>query len=146
MMRIGPTGEAAVMLLPITLTFAAAAATGNVVLAGRIVPIRLQDKVLLGDGGQPLLLARTRAHANLPESAPSVLMRTGHHGRRIRREPDRACDRDGSPDVEPEARGWRHADLGSVAHAGDMGAGAGVEPPFAGSHPDADQSGADRLG
>jgi uncharacterized membrane protein YecN with MAPEG domain len=58
------------MLWPITLTFAAA--IGNDVLAGPIVPIRLQDKVLLGDGGQPLLLARTRAHANFVEYAPFV--------------------------------------------------------------------------
>jgi uncharacterized membrane protein YecN with MAPEG domain len=60
------------MLWPITLTFAAA--IGNDVLAGPIVPIRLQDKVLLGDGGQPLLLARTRAHANFVEYAPFVLI------------------------------------------------------------------------
>lgn len=65
------------MLLPITLSFAAAAAIGNVALAGRIVPLRLKDKVLLGDGGQPLLLARTRAHANFVEYAPFVLILMG---------------------------------------------------------------------
>lgn len=62
------------MLLPITLTFAAAAAIGNLVLAMRIVRIRFKDRVLLGDGGQALLLARTRAQANFVEYTPFVLI------------------------------------------------------------------------
>jgi uncharacterized membrane protein YecN with MAPEG domain len=37
----------------------------------------VQDKVLLGDGGQPLLLARTRAHANFVEYALLVLILMG---------------------------------------------------------------------
>ena len=39
------------MLLPVTLTVAAAAGIGNVVLAMRIVQLRLKGKVLIGDGG-----------------------------------------------------------------------------------------------
>jgi len=65
------------MLLPITLTTAAGAAIGNLILAYSIVRVRMKDKILLGDGGQPLLLARTRAQANFAEYAPFVLILMG---------------------------------------------------------------------
>lgn len=61
------------MPLPITLTTAAALALVNTWLAFRIVRLRMRDKVLLGDGGDPLLHARTRAQANLVEYAPFAL-------------------------------------------------------------------------
>ena len=62
------------MLLPVTLTIAAAAAAINLWLALRIVPGRMKGKVLLGDGGDAALLARQRAHANFTEYAPFVLI------------------------------------------------------------------------
>lgn len=65
------------MLLPVTLTVAAAAGIGNVVLAMRIVQLRLKGKVLIGDGGDERLLARTRAQANFVEYTPFVLILTG---------------------------------------------------------------------
>lgn len=65
------------MILPITLTIAGAAAILNVWLAARTVPMRLKGKVLHGDGGNPLLLRRMRAHANFIEYAPFVLILMG---------------------------------------------------------------------
>ncbi|HXH15169.1 MAG TPA: MAPEG family protein [Sphingomonas sp.] len=65
------------MILPVTLTIAAAAAVVNLWLAFRIVPIRLKDKVLLGDNGDTLLQGRMRAHANFTEYAPFILILLG---------------------------------------------------------------------
>ncbi|MEH3045821.1 MAPEG family protein [Sphingomonas adhaesiva] len=62
------------MLLPITLTIAAACAAINLWLALRVVPGRVRGKVLLGDGGSEALLAVQRAHANFTEYAPFVLI------------------------------------------------------------------------
>ena len=62
------------MLLPVTLTIAAAAAVIALWLALRISRIRYTDKVTMGDEGQPLLTARMRAHANFAENAPFVLI------------------------------------------------------------------------
>jgi|CoawatStandDraft_6_1074263.scaffolds.fasta_scaffold12053_4 uncharacterized membrane protein YecN with MAPEG domain len=62
------------LILPITLTIAAAAAVINLWLAFRIVPTRLKDKVLLGDAGDQRLAARMRAHANFAEYAPFILI------------------------------------------------------------------------
>ncbi len=65
------------MILPVTLTIAAAATIVNLWLAFRIVPIRLKDKVLLGDNGDALLQGRMRAHANFTEYAPFILILMG---------------------------------------------------------------------
>lgn len=65
------------MILPVTLTIAAAATIVNLWLAFRIVPMRLKDKVLIGDDGNPRLQARMRAHANFTEYAPFVLILMG---------------------------------------------------------------------
>ncbi|RXD03524.1 MAPEG family protein [Sphingomonas sp. UV9] len=65
------------MILPVTLTIAAAAAVVNLWLAFRIVTIRLKDKVLLGDNGDTLLQGRMRAHANFTEYAPFILILLG---------------------------------------------------------------------
>jgi uncharacterized membrane protein YecN with MAPEG domain len=65
------------VILPVTLTIAAAAAVVNLWLAFRIVPIRLKDKVLLGDNGDALLQGRMRAHANFTEYAPFILILMG---------------------------------------------------------------------
>ncbi len=62
------------MILPITLTIAGAAAIVNIWLAVRIATIRVKDKVLIGDGGKPLLIARMRAQSNFIEYTPIVLI------------------------------------------------------------------------
>lgn len=63
-----------VVTLPITLLTAAALGAINLWLALRIVRMRLRDAVLIGDGGDDLLAGRMRAHANLVEYAPFVLV------------------------------------------------------------------------
>ena len=65
------------MLLPITLTLAAACAFLNLWLAFRCVRIRLGAKTLHGDGGNPLLARRMRAHANFIEYTPIALILCG---------------------------------------------------------------------
>ena len=65
------------MLLPVTLTLAAACGAINLWLALRITRGRIRDKVLTGDGDQPMMLSRMRAHANFTEYAPIVLILTG---------------------------------------------------------------------
>lgn len=62
------------MLLPITLFEAAAIGTIDLWLGLRIFRMRLRDDVLIGDGGGDLLEGRMRAHANLVEYAPFVLI------------------------------------------------------------------------
>lgn len=62
------------MLLPITLTFAAACALLNMGLAMRCARIRISDKVMHGDAGNSLLARRMRAHANFIEYTPIVLI------------------------------------------------------------------------
>lgn len=62
------------MILPITLTITGAAAILNFWLAARISALRVKGKVMIGDGGQPLLEARMRAHANFIEYTPFVLI------------------------------------------------------------------------
>lgn len=65
------------MLLPITLTFAAACALLNLWLAIRCARFRIKDKVLHGDAGHALLAKRMRAHANFVEYTPIVLILCG---------------------------------------------------------------------
>lgn len=62
------------MLLPITLTFAAACALLNLWIATRCARIRIADKVMHGDSGNSLLARRMRAHANFIEYTPIVLI------------------------------------------------------------------------
>lgn len=57
-----------------TLFFAAAAALVNLWLAVRIGRLRTTQKISHGDGGNPLLARRMRAHLNFAESAPVVLI------------------------------------------------------------------------
>ncbi|WP_380872862.1 glutathione S-transferase [Sphingomonas sp. DBB INV C78] len=64
-------------VLPITLTIAAAAALINIWLGTRVGRVRAQAKVLTGDGGQPLLVARMRAQANYIENTPFFLILLG---------------------------------------------------------------------
>ncbi|MES2096410.1 MAG: MAPEG family protein [Pseudomonadota bacterium] len=62
------------ILLPVTLVIAAAAGLINFWLAIRASRVRISDKVLFGDGGNPLMLKRMRAHANFAEYAPAILI------------------------------------------------------------------------
>ena len=62
------------MILPITLTIAAAAALLNIWLAMRIGRLRLSKKVSIGHGGDALIETRMRAQANFGEYTPFVLI------------------------------------------------------------------------
>jgi uncharacterized protein len=64
-------------MLPVTLTFAGAAALITLWLAFRVIAIRRAGKVLHGDGANPLLLSRMRAQANFAEYAPFILILMG---------------------------------------------------------------------
>ncbi|RSU45424.1 MAPEG family protein [Sphingomonas sp. S-NIH.Pt15_0812] len=63
-----------VATLPIAMGAAAALGAINLWLALRIVRIRVKGDVLIGDCGDDLLAGRMRAHANLVEYAPFVLV------------------------------------------------------------------------
>jgi uncharacterized membrane protein YecN with MAPEG domain len=62
------------MILPITLAISGAAALVNFWLAWRVGQKRMSEKVLIGDGGNPDVIARMRAHANYVEFTPFVLI------------------------------------------------------------------------
>lgn len=62
------------MILQTTLSLAAAAAVLNFWLALRTAKVRLGNKVWHGDGGNPLLMQRMRAHANYIENTPFILI------------------------------------------------------------------------
>ncbi len=65
------------MILPITLTIAGAAAIVNLWLAVRVIAARRAAKVLVGDGGNALLMSRMRAQLNFVEYTPFVLILMG---------------------------------------------------------------------
>ncbi|WOK35235.1 MAPEG family protein [Sphingomonas sp. C3-2] len=65
------------MILPITLTIAGAAALINLWLGIRVGQVRTAAGVSIGDGGNPHLIARMRAHANFTEYTPFVLILIG---------------------------------------------------------------------
>jgi uncharacterized protein len=65
------------MILPITLTFAGAAAILHIWLAARVSRLRAAHKVSIGDGGVEALVRRMRAHANYGENMPIVLIMIG---------------------------------------------------------------------
>lgn len=65
------------MILPITLTIAAAAAIINIWLAIRIGQLRGALKISIGDGGDNRLIARMRAQSNFIEFTPIVLILIG---------------------------------------------------------------------
>jgi uncharacterized protein len=60
--------------VPISLVFVAGAAFINIWLAMRCGRVRVQEKILHGDGGSALLGRRMRAHANFTEFTPIVLI------------------------------------------------------------------------
>jgi len=61
------------ILLPITISAAAAAAILSIWLMIRVGQVRTSEKVSVGDGGNEKVIRRMRAHANFVESAPFVL-------------------------------------------------------------------------
>ena len=61
------------MILPVTLTAAAAAAILSIWLMIRVGQVRTSEKVSVGDGGNESIIRRMRAQANFVESAPFVL-------------------------------------------------------------------------
>lgn len=62
------------IVLPTTLSMAAAGAVINFWLATRIGKLRMAHKVSIGDGDVPLLHARMRAQANFGENTPIALI------------------------------------------------------------------------
>ena len=62
------------ILLPITLTMAAAAALINLWLSIRVGRVRVSQKVNVGDGGNEMVIRRMRAHSNFIENTPLVLI------------------------------------------------------------------------
>ncbi|MHA6718478.1 MAPEG family protein [Sphingomonas sp. RS6] len=63
--------------LPVTLVSAGAAALINLWLAVRVIQMRFAGNVLMGDGGNPRLVARMRAQMNFIEYTPIVLILIG---------------------------------------------------------------------
>jgi len=61
------------ILLPVTISAAAAAAILSIWLMIRVGQVRSSEKVSVGDGGNEKVIRRMRAHANFVESAPFVL-------------------------------------------------------------------------
>lgn len=62
------------MILPISLTAAAAAAFINLWLGIRVGQVRTSEKVSVGDGGNEKVIRRMRAQANFTEYTPFVLI------------------------------------------------------------------------
>lgn len=62
------------IILPISLTAAAAAAFINLWLGIRIGQVRTSEKVSIGDGGNEKVIRRMRAQANFVEFTPFVLV------------------------------------------------------------------------
>lgn len=65
------------ILLPVTLSSAAAAGILAIWLMLRVGQVRMSQKVSIGDGGNELVTRRMRAHANFVESAPFVVLLVG---------------------------------------------------------------------
>ncbi|MES2442719.1 MAG: MAPEG family protein [Pseudomonadota bacterium] len=65
------------IILPIALTTAAGAALINLWLGWRVGKVRIAEKISIGDGGNPRLIARMRAQLNFAEYVPVVLILIG---------------------------------------------------------------------
>ncbi len=61
----------------VTITTAGLCGLILLVLSFRVVRVRVNGKVSLGDGGDPLLLGRIRAQANFAEYVPIILILIG---------------------------------------------------------------------
>jgi uncharacterized membrane protein YecN with MAPEG domain len=66
-----------VIALPVTLLYAGLLSLVFLVLSARVVLMRGEGGVSLGDGGHPVLLRRIRAHANFAEYVPLLLLMLG---------------------------------------------------------------------
>jgi len=66
-----------ILILPITLTIAAAAAILHIWLSLRVSRLRRPLKIGFGDGGNETLLRRMRAHGNYAENMPIFLILLG---------------------------------------------------------------------
>lgn len=62
------------MVLPVTLSAAAASAIINFWLAMRVGRLRVAEKISIGDGGNDMLTRRMRAQLNFAENTPIVLV------------------------------------------------------------------------
>lgn len=62
------------LFLPVALVTAGACALLNFWLGVRISQLRIAKKIMVGDGGDPRLVARMRAQLNFAEYAPIVLI------------------------------------------------------------------------
>ncbi len=62
------------IILPITLTAAAAAAIINLWLAIRCGRVRTTNKISMGDGGNDAMISAMRAHSNFVEYTPFFLV------------------------------------------------------------------------
>ena len=123
------------MILQTTLSLAAAAAAINLWLFIRISQLRFGRKIVHGDGGEPLLARRMRAHANFAENLPLVLIlvaaieMTAKAGlacdrrRRVHARARRPRHRNGRCQAAPGARDRRAAD---PRDAGRTGGGRGA--------------------
>jgi uncharacterized membrane protein YecN with MAPEG domain len=60
--------------LPVALITAGAAALLNFWLGLRVSRLRISEKIMVGDGGNPRLVARMRAQLNFAEYTPLVLI------------------------------------------------------------------------
>ncbi|MDF7774211.1 MAPEG family protein [Sphingomonas sp. AOB5] len=65
------------ILLPVTLGTAGAAALINFWLSIRIGRMRVAEKISVGDGGNPKMIARMRAQLNFAEYVPLILILFG---------------------------------------------------------------------
>jgi uncharacterized protein len=62
------------MTLPISLTFAAAAALIHIWLSLRVSQLRRRHRISVGDGDNPVVRTRMRSHANFAENTPIFLV------------------------------------------------------------------------
>jgi uncharacterized membrane protein YecN with MAPEG domain len=60
--------------LPVALAATGASASVNLWLGMRVGRVRVAEKISIGDGGSPRLIARMRAQANFAEYTPVVLI------------------------------------------------------------------------
>lgn len=63
--------------MPVTLLYAGLLALVFLVLSARVVLMRGAGGPSLGDGGNPVMLRRIRAHANFAEYVPLILIMMG---------------------------------------------------------------------
>lgn len=63
--------------MPITALYAALLTPLFIALSFRVIGKRRQDRISLGDGGDPEMLRRVRAHGNFAEYTPMALILIG---------------------------------------------------------------------